>query len=107
MKAAMPEAIPANMVIARMGLEEISARMELPDGTESYRVPDRDEPNTRRIGIRMIRPTDHLPGLVLGMNFEDFSDIPSSFHVRIALSSLPDLRSHTKSEQFAAISNQY
>jgi len=79
MKPEMPATIPASMVSANNGLEVISVRMVWPAGIDSYRELENDEPKTNKIGITAIRPTVHLPCVVLGMSLQDRSDIPTSF----------------------------
>ena len=67
MKAEIPEANPASIVRAKAGLPEISAIIEFPEDTPSYKVSVNDMPMNNSSGIAIISPNDHFPILDFGI----------------------------------------
>ena len=78
MKAETPAAIPASMVSARAGLTAMSLRIVPPAGTDAYSERVNDMPAANSSGTATMSPTDHLPGLLLGMILGRFSVMLSS-----------------------------
>ena len=82
MKAVVPDAIPASIVMANAGLIAISAKIVSPDGTDLYSELANDVPMRNNSGIMMINPTDHLPNIDIGIILQGCFSMIFSFHRR-------------------------
>lgn len=79
MKAEIPATIPASTVSAKAGLAAISAKIVPPAKTDLYNEFVKDVPMIISIGIAMMRPTDHLPNVVIDVILQGFFVILFSF----------------------------